>query len=58
MLFFFRFFDKTKNVWSERKDFEKVAGKYDMLYLDYNTTTEVHAHEYFMKFFFYDKTQF
>ncbi|XP_040208464.1 poly [ADP-ribose] polymerase 2 isoform X4 [Rana temporaria] len=35
-----KFFDKTKNVWSERKDFEKVAGKYDMLYLDYKTTTE------------------
>ncbi|XP_077317279.1 poly [ADP-ribose] polymerase 2 isoform X3 [Lithobates pipiens] len=35
-----KFFDKTKNVWSEREHFEKVAGKYDMLHLDYNTTTE------------------
>ncbi|XP_018425531.1 PREDICTED: poly [ADP-ribose] polymerase 2 isoform X1 [Nanorana parkeri] len=35
-----KFFDKTKNVWSERGNFEKVPGKYDMLHLDYNTTTE------------------
>ncbi|XP_075068840.1 poly [ADP-ribose] polymerase 2 [Mixophyes fleayi] len=35
-----KFFDKTKNVWSERKDFEKVPGKYDILHMDYNLTTE------------------
>ncbi|XP_053558208.1 poly [ADP-ribose] polymerase 2 [Bombina bombina] len=35
-----KFFDKTKNVWSERSDFEKVPGKYDMLHLDYNSTTQ------------------
>ncbi|KAM9330785.1 poly [ADP-ribose] polymerase 2 [Gastrophryne carolinensis] len=39
-LFEKKFFDKTKNVWSERGDFEKVSGKYDMLFMDYNTTTE------------------
>ncbi|XP_063769523.1 poly [ADP-ribose] polymerase 2 [Pseudophryne corroboree] len=35
-----KFFDKTKNVWSEREDFEKVPGKYDILHMDYNFTTE------------------
>ncbi|KAM4809098.1 poly [ADP-ribose] polymerase 2 [Rhinophrynus dorsalis] len=35
-----KFFDKTKNLWSERGNFEKVAGKYDMLQLDYNSTTK------------------
>ncbi|XP_044137189.1 poly [ADP-ribose] polymerase 2-like [Bufo gargarizans] len=33
-----RFFDKTKNLWTERDDFEKVPGKYDFLRLDYNST--------------------
>ncbi|XP_063310870.1 poly [ADP-ribose] polymerase 2 isoform X2 [Pelobates fuscus] len=36
-----KFSDKTKNEWSERKLFEKVPGKYDMLQMDYNSTTEV-----------------
>ncbi|XP_053324498.1 poly [ADP-ribose] polymerase 2 [Spea bombifrons] len=36
-----KFFDKTKNEWSERESFEKVPGKYDMLKMDYNSTTEV-----------------
>uniref|UniRef100_A0A8C5Q2Z2 NAD(+) ADP-ribosyltransferase n=1 Tax=Leptobrachium leishanense TaxID=445787 RepID=A0A8C5Q2Z2_9ANUR len=40
-LFQNKFTDKTKNVWSERKKFEKVSGKYDMLQMDYNSTTEV-----------------
>ncbi|XP_059807570.1 poly [ADP-ribose] polymerase 2 [Hypanus sabinus] len=31
-----KFFDKTKNEWSQRANFEKVAGKYDMLTLDYS----------------------
>ncbi|XP_072271306.1 poly [ADP-ribose] polymerase 2 isoform X1 [Pyxicephalus adspersus] len=35
-----KFLDKTKNVWSERGDFEKVPGKYDMLHMDYTITTE------------------
>ena len=30
-----RFADKTKNEWSMRKTFKKVAGKYDMVKLDY-----------------------
>ncbi|XP_040272689.1 poly [ADP-ribose] polymerase 2 [Bufo bufo] len=33
-----KFFDKTKNLWTERADFEKVPGKYDFLRLDYNST--------------------
>lgn len=32
---FYRFSDKTKNEWSGRKKFKKVAGKYDMVQLDY-----------------------
>ena len=32
----FRFFDKTKNHWEEREDFEKVPGKYDLLIMDYD----------------------
>ncbi|XP_075425060.1 poly [ADP-ribose] polymerase 2 isoform X2 [Ascaphus truei] len=39
-LFQKKFFDKTKNAWSEHGDFEKVPGKYDMLKLDYNSTTQ------------------
>ncbi|XP_056384553.1 poly [ADP-ribose] polymerase 2 isoform X2 [Hyla sarda] len=35
-----KFFDKTKNQWSERANFEKVPGKYDFLHLDYNSTKE------------------
>ncbi|XP_051984439.1 poly [ADP-ribose] polymerase 2 isoform X1 [Xyrauchen texanus] len=32
-----KFFDKTKNDWEHRAHFEKVAGKYDMVFVDYNT---------------------
>ncbi|KAK7163385.1 hypothetical protein R3I93_007439 [Phoxinus phoxinus] len=31
-----KFFDKTKNEWEHRAHFEKVAGKYDMLFVDYS----------------------
>ncbi|KAA0719475.1 Poly [ADP-ribose] polymerase 2 [Triplophysa tibetana] len=31
-----KFFDKTKNEWEHRAHFEKVAGKYDMVFVDYN----------------------
>ncbi|XP_026876693.2 poly [ADP-ribose] polymerase 2 [Electrophorus electricus] len=32
-----KFLDKTKNAWAGRANFEKVPGKYDMLFMDYNT---------------------
>ncbi|XP_067308481.1 poly [ADP-ribose] polymerase 2 [Pseudorasbora parva] len=32
-----KFFDKTKNEWEHRAHFEKVAGKYDMVFVDYST---------------------
>uniref|UniRef100_A0A3Q3XBT4 Poly [ADP-ribose] polymerase n=1 Tax=Mola mola TaxID=94237 RepID=A0A3Q3XBT4_MOLML len=32
-----KFFDKTKNEWEHRANFEKVAGKYDMVFMDYST---------------------
>ncbi|KAG1934883.1 poly [ADP-ribose] polymerase [Pimephales promelas] len=32
-----KFLDKTKNEWEHRAHFEKVAGKYDMLFVDYST---------------------
>uniref|UniRef100_A0A7N5ZVD1 Poly [ADP-ribose] polymerase n=1 Tax=Anabas testudineus TaxID=64144 RepID=A0A7N5ZVD1_ANATE len=32
-----KFFDKTKNEWEQRANFEKVAGKYDMVFMDYST---------------------
>ena len=32
-----KFYDKTRNDWAERNDFEKVPGKYDMLEMDYST---------------------
>lgn len=32
-----KFLDKTKNEWDQRATFEKVAGKYDMVFVDYNT---------------------
>ncbi|KAM4727595.1 poly [ADP-ribose] polymerase 2 [Anableps anableps] len=45
-LFKKKFLDKTKNEWDSRDGFEKVAGKYDMVFMDYagdekeeNTTT-------------------
>lgn len=36
-LFCLRFLDKTKNEWEHRESFEKVAGKYDMVFMDYST---------------------
>lgn len=36
-----RFFDKTKNEWEHRAHFEKVAGKYDMVFVDYNAEDKV-----------------
>ena len=33
----FRFSDKTKNDWADRKSFTKVAGKYDLLEMDYGS---------------------
>uniref|UniRef100_A0A452R650 Poly [ADP-ribose] polymerase n=1 Tax=Ursus americanus TaxID=9643 RepID=A0A452R650_URSAM len=35
-----KFLDKTKNNWEDREKFEKVPGKYDMLEMDYTTTTQ------------------
>uniref|UniRef100_A0A3Q3LC20 Poly [ADP-ribose] polymerase n=1 Tax=Labrus bergylta TaxID=56723 RepID=A0A3Q3LC20_9LABR len=32
-----KFLDKTKNEWEDRACFEKVAGKYDMVFMDYST---------------------
>lgn len=40
----FRFFDKTKNEWEHRASFEKVAGKYDMVFMDYSTEDKVWRH--------------
>ncbi|XP_042353244.1 poly [ADP-ribose] polymerase 2 [Plectropomus leopardus] len=31
-----KFLDKTKNEWEHRAGFEKVAGKYDMVFMDYS----------------------
>uniref|UniRef100_A0A452R6P6 Poly [ADP-ribose] polymerase n=1 Tax=Ursus americanus TaxID=9643 RepID=A0A452R6P6_URSAM len=39
-LSFRKFLDKTKNNWEDREKFEKVPGKYDMLEMDYTTTTQ------------------
>lgn len=39
-----RFFDKTKNEWEHRANFEKVAGKYDMVFVDYSTEDKVKIH--------------
>lgn len=36
-----RFFDKTKNEWEHREKFEKVPGKYDMVFMDYSTEEKV-----------------
>ena len=35
-----KFTDKTKNNWGDRDNFEKVAGKYDLVKIDYNNTEE------------------
>ncbi|KAM4605559.1 poly [ADP-ribose] polymerase 2 isoform 2-T2 [Polymixia lowei] len=32
-----KFLDKTKNEWEDRANFEKVPGKYDMVFVDYST---------------------
>ncbi|XP_052476232.1 poly [ADP-ribose] polymerase 2 isoform X2 [Carassius gibelio] len=32
-----KFFDKTNNEWEHRANFEKVTGKYDMVFVDYST---------------------
>lgn len=32
----FRFADKTRNEWANRKAFIKVPGKYDLLEMDYS----------------------
>lgn len=36
-----KFLDKTKNEWEDRESFEKVAGKYDMVFMDYSTDEKV-----------------
>uniref|UniRef100_A0A671KI42 Poly [ADP-ribose] polymerase n=1 Tax=Sinocyclocheilus anshuiensis TaxID=1608454 RepID=A0A671KI42_9TELE len=36
-----KFFDKTKNEWEHRANFENVAGKYDMVFVDYSTEDKV-----------------
>ncbi|XP_044278301.1 poly [ADP-ribose] polymerase 2 isoform X2 [Varanus komodoensis] len=33
-----KFLDKTKNEWTKRSSFQKVAGKYDILHLDYEAS--------------------
>ncbi|KAG7455005.1 hypothetical protein MATL_G00251750 [Megalops atlanticus] len=35
-----KFFDKTKNEWKNRAAFEKVAGKYDMVFMDYSANDQ------------------
>ncbi|XP_061775538.1 poly [ADP-ribose] polymerase 2 isoform X2 [Nerophis ophidion] len=35
-----KFLDKTKNEWEHRASFEKVAGKYDMVHMDYSTSSK------------------
>uniref|UniRef100_A0A3P8TZN4 Poly [ADP-ribose] polymerase n=1 Tax=Amphiprion percula TaxID=161767 RepID=A0A3P8TZN4_AMPPE len=32
-----KFLDKTKNEWEQRDSFDKVAGKYDLVFMDYST---------------------
>ncbi|KAM9323443.1 poly [ADP-ribose] polymerase 2 [Pholidichthys leucotaenia] len=32
-----KFLDKTKNEWEDRENFEKVQGKYDMVFMDYSS---------------------
>lgn len=39
--FLLRFFDKTKNEWTHRANFEKVPGKYDMVFMDYSSHDKV-----------------
>uniref|UniRef100_A0A452FZE1 Poly [ADP-ribose] polymerase n=1 Tax=Capra hircus TaxID=9925 RepID=A0A452FZE1_CAPHI len=35
-----KFLDKTKNNWEDREKFEKMPGKYDMLQMDYASSTQ------------------
>ncbi|KAI1901239.1 hypothetical protein AGOR_G00032250 [Albula goreensis] len=35
-----KFFDKTKNDWERRAEFEKVVGKYDMVFMDYGCSEQ------------------
>ncbi|XP_059200112.1 poly [ADP-ribose] polymerase 2 [Centropristis striata] len=36
-IFMKKFLDKTKNEWEDRESFEKVPGKYDMVFMDYSS---------------------
>lgn len=36
-MFINKFWDKTRNEWSQRRKFQKVQGKYDLLKMDYST---------------------
>ncbi|XP_033838942.1 poly [ADP-ribose] polymerase 2 [Periophthalmus magnuspinnatus] len=36
-----KFLDKTKNNWENREFFEKVPGKYDLVFMDYSTGDKV-----------------
>ncbi|KAL2097172.1 hypothetical protein ACEWY4_006379 [Coilia grayii] len=38
-----KFSDKTKNEWESRATFEKVPGKYDMIFMDYSTKDKEEA---------------
>ncbi|XP_006012127.1 poly [ADP-ribose] polymerase 2 isoform X2 [Latimeria chalumnae] len=40
-----KFLDKTKNEWDQRQVFEKVAGKYDLLQLEYGSDTKKEEEE-------------
>ncbi|KAF1384101.1 hypothetical protein PFLUV_G00138780 [Perca fluviatilis] len=40
-----KFLDKTKNEWEHRASFEKVAGKYDMVFVDYSTNEKARNKE-------------
>lgn len=39
-LFCSKFYEKTKNIFTDRANFKKVAGKYDMIELDYSTDSK------------------
>ncbi|KAL7879366.1 hypothetical protein SRHO_G00016200 [Serrasalmus rhombeus] len=36
-----KFIDKTKNEWEDRANFEKVSGKYDLVFMDYSSNDKV-----------------
>lgn len=38
-----KFSDKTKNEWENKATFEKVPGKYDMIFMDYSTNDKEEA---------------